>query len=107
MIIDMILENLIKKILTLIKLIIRIYSAFISPFLPKACRYYPSCSEYYIEAIDKYKFKGIILGFIRILKCNPFFKGGYDPVMTNVKNNSNPLSINKLSISPSINIHKE
>lgn len=50
-------------------------------FLPRRCRFYPSCSEYMIEAVQK---KGVIKGFLlgcwRILRCNPFCSGGYDPV---------------------------
>ena len=45
------------------------------------CKYYPTCSEYTKQAIEKYgAFKGTVLGIIRILKCNPFSKGGYDPL---------------------------
>ena len=45
------------------------------------CKYYPTCSQYGMEAIEKYgAFKGSILGIKRILKCNPFSKGGYDPL---------------------------
>jgi hypothetical protein len=45
------------------------------------CKYYPSCSEYTKQAIEKYGiFKGILLGIGRILRCNPFSKGGYDPL---------------------------
>jgi hypothetical protein len=61
--------------------LIRIYKKGISPFLPPACRFYPSCSSYAMEAIEKYgALKGGFMGFLRILRCNPFFKGGYDPV---------------------------
>lgn len=45
------------------------------------CKYYPSCSEYTKQAIEKYgSFKGILLGIYRIIRCNPFSKGGYDPL---------------------------
>ncbi len=45
------------------------------------CKYYPTCSEYTKQAIEKYGIlKGIILGIVRIFKCNPFSKGGYDPL---------------------------
>ena len=45
------------------------------------CKYYPTCSEYTRQAIEKYgAFKGICLGIVRILRCNPFSKGGYDPL---------------------------
>ncbi len=60
------------------------YQRFISPFFKGFgvnCKYYPSCSEYMKEAILKYGvFKGCFLGICRILRCNPFSKGGYDPV---------------------------
>jgi len=57
------------------------YKKFISPFLPDACRFYPTCSEYAAEAITKHGvFKGILLAIWRVLRCNPYCKGGYDPV---------------------------
>ncbi|MFC2145192.1 membrane protein insertion efficiency factor YidD [Actinomycetota bacterium] len=60
---------------------IRIYKRFISPILPDSCRFYPSCSQYAIEAIEKHGvFKGGMMTSYRILRCNPFNKGGYDPV---------------------------
>jgi putative membrane protein insertion efficiency factor len=60
---------------------IMIYKKIISPFLPKACRYYPTCSVYSAEALKKYGLiKGLYLAIKRILRCNPFFSGGYDPV---------------------------
>lgn len=60
---------------------IRIYQKFISPLLPKSCRFYPTCSQYFIEALKKYGFfKGSYLGIRRILKCHPFHDGGYDPL---------------------------
>jgi uncharacterized protein len=62
-------------------LFIKGYQKFISPLLPPSCRFYPTCSEYGIEAISKYGIlKGGILTTWRILRCNPFSKGGYDPV---------------------------
>lgn len=63
---------------------IKIYKKSISPVLKfwgVECKYYPTCSTYAIQAINKYGcFKGVYLAFIRILKCNPFSKGGYDPL---------------------------
>jgi hypothetical protein len=60
---------------------IKVYKIFISPFLPKACRFEPSCSDYASEAILKHGIiKGGILGFLRICRCNPFGNSGYDPV---------------------------
>jgi len=58
-----------------------IYKAVISPFLPPACRFEPSCSEYARQAIEKYgAVKGTWMGIKRILRCQPFCKGGHDPV---------------------------
>ena len=60
---------------------IRLYQRAISPMLPASCRFYPSCSEYTVLAIWKHGvFKGILLGSWRIMRCNPFSKGGFDPV---------------------------
>lgn len=70
-----------KKIL--LKLI-NFYQKYISKHvstLGHNCKYYPTCSEYMKQAIEKYGInKGIFMGIIRILKCNPFSKGGYDPL---------------------------
>ena len=61
--------------------LIRFYQVCISPLLPPCCRFYPTCSAYAMEAIQKYgPFKGFIMSVRRILRCNPFSKGGYDPV---------------------------
>ncbi|MBW2613691.1 MAG: membrane protein insertion efficiency factor YidD [Deltaproteobacteria bacterium] len=61
--------------------LIKVYQYFISPLLMPACRFYPSCSEYAHEAIDRYGFvKGLWLGTKRILRCHPFSSGGFDPV---------------------------
>ena len=61
--------------------LIRFYQKQISPCFPPRCRYYPTCSAYAFEAIEKYgPLKGGWLAFRRILRCNPFQKGGYDPV---------------------------
>ena len=63
--------------------LIKKYKEHISPFLSQfsKCPYTPSCSSYAMEAIEKYgALKGSMLGFWRILRCNPFSKGGYDPV---------------------------
>jgi putative membrane protein insertion efficiency factor len=60
---------------------IRFYKRFISPGLGSNCRFYPSCSEYTYQAIEKYGvLRGSLMGGWRIMRCNPFNKGGYDPV---------------------------
>ncbi len=60
---------------------VRGYKYLISPLLPPSCRFYPTCSAYTIEAIEKYgALRGTLLGLRRILRCHPFCRGGYDPV---------------------------
>ncbi len=67
-----------KKILITM---IRFYQTYLSPLKTTRCPYYPTCSNYGLEAIQKYgAFKGGILALWRIIRCNPFSKGGYDPV---------------------------
>lgn len=62
-------------------LVIRGYQLWISPLLPSACRYYPTCSGYAVEAIEKYgAVNGSWLAVRRIARCHPFHSGGYDPV---------------------------
>lgn len=61
--------------------LIRKYKKYISPWLGNHCRFYPTCSQYTLEAVDKYgTAKGLFLGIKRILKCHPFHPGGIDPV---------------------------
>jgi putative membrane protein insertion efficiency factor len=61
--------------------LIKGYQKIISPLFPPTCRFYPSCSAYFIQAVEKYgTFKGSYLGIKRILKCHPFHPGGYDPL---------------------------
>ena len=62
--------------------LIRLYQKYISPGLPRRCRFSPTCSQYALEAIEKYgAVKGGWLAFKRLLRCNPFYKGDYfDPV---------------------------
>ena len=61
--------------------LIRFYRRQISPATPPSCRFIPKCSEYALEAVQKYgALKGGYLAVRRILKCHPFHKGGYDPV---------------------------
>jgi hypothetical protein len=59
--------------------LIKIYKKYISNIID--CKYYPTCSEYMLQAVEKYGvLKGVFLGIKRILRCNPFSKGGYDPL---------------------------
>ncbi|AXN35728.1 membrane protein insertion efficiency factor YidD [Latilactobacillus curvatus] len=61
--------------------LVRFYQKGISPLLPPSCRYYPTCSSYMIQAIQKHgAILGLIMGIGRIARCHPFVRGGYDPV---------------------------
>ena len=69
---------MIKRVLIAL---VKFYRKYISPLRPPCCRYYPPCSQYALEALEKYgALKGGWLALRRILRCNPFHKGGYDPV---------------------------
>ncbi|MDD4815746.1 MAG: membrane protein insertion efficiency factor YidD [Clostridia bacterium] len=83
-----------NKILNLIYLpfdwffigLVWLYKIFISPLKPKVCRFTPSCSSYMINSIKEFHFfKGILIGFKRLIKCNQKSKGGFDPIPTNIK----------------------
>ena len=62
--------------------VLRAYKWAISPLLPAACRYVPTCSEYAMEAVERYgALRGGLMAIWRVLRCHPFAKGGYDPVV--------------------------
>jgi putative membrane protein insertion efficiency factor len=64
---------------SLVLALIRFYQEFISPLTPGKCRYYPTCSSYAALAIEKYGLvRGGLKAILRVLRCNPFFKGGVD-----------------------------
>ena len=64
-----------------ILLLIRFYQSAISPHLPPACRYTPTCSVYAYEAVEKFgPARGLYLAVKRLLRCHPFHQGGYDPI---------------------------
>jgi putative membrane protein insertion efficiency factor len=66
---------------TILISLIKFYKYFISPVLPGSCRFYPSCSEYALEAVGRYgAVKGTYLALRRIARCHPFHPGGFDPV---------------------------
>lgn len=65
----------------LVLAVIRFYRTWISPGLPPSCRFYPTCSEYTYQAVEKYGvLRGGWLGVRRIIRCHPFNPGGFDPV---------------------------
>jgi len=64
----------------LVILLVRFYQLAISPMLGSNCRFHPTCSAYFIEAVNKYGFvRGTARGVVRIARCNPWFEGGHDP----------------------------
>lgn len=71
--------------------LVRGYQRFISPLFPPSCRYYPTCSSYMIQAVEKHgALKGGIMGTARILRCHPFVKGGLDYVPETFSLRRNP-----------------
>jgi putative membrane protein insertion efficiency factor len=59
---------------------VRCYQVILRPILPAVCKFHPSCSEYFIEAVNKYgPFTGAFKGVYRVCRCNPWSRGGYDP----------------------------
>jgi putative membrane protein insertion efficiency factor len=70
-----------KVFLIILSPIIFLYQKLISPLLGPRCKYHPSCSNYFVEAIKVHGIiKGFILGLLRIIRCNPFSGGGFNPV---------------------------
>ena len=60
---------------------VRAYQRFISPALPRRCKYHPTCSSYAVQAVETYGIlRGVVLAVWRVLRCNPFSHGGFDPV---------------------------
>lgn len=70
----------------LLALPIKFYRRCISPYKPPCCRFYPTCSQYALDALEEWgAFRGFFLAVWRVLRCNPFCKGGFDPVPVNSK----------------------
>ncbi len=75
-------KSLLTSMLTwILQLPIRLYQRLISPWKPRTCRFHPSCSQYALEALGRHgPIKGTLLTAWRLLRCQPFAKGGFDPV---------------------------
>lgn len=70
-----------NPVTSLLILVVRGYQKILSPLLPRRCKYYPSCSQYAIDALREFgMFRGTVLAAWRVLRCNPMSYGGYDPV---------------------------
>lgn len=76
------LRRILREILTtILVLLVRLYQVTLSPILGGQCRFVPSCSNYFLQAVrTRGPLTGLALGVWRILRCHPFSKGGYDPV---------------------------
>ena len=87
---------------------ITLYRKYISPIKPACCRFTPSCSAYAIEALEK---RGLIMGLLltiwRILRCNPFCRGGYDPVPERGFRNPKPKAEESVEDDPETTDEKE
>jgi hypothetical protein len=61
--------------------LLRVYKFCISPLVPSACRFYPTCSDFMFQAVEKHgAARGVWMGLGRLVRCHPFHEGGYDPV---------------------------
>jgi uncharacterized protein len=71
-----------QRATTVVLYLLRAYKWALSPLLPPACRYVPTCSDYALEAVDRYGvLRGGLMAMWRVLRCHPFVQGGYDPVV--------------------------
>lgn len=87
--------------------LVKFYQRFISPLLPASCRYYPTCSTYMIQALAKHGvIKGLIMGIARIIRCNPFIRGGLDPVPDFFTVRRNPDPQKNLAESSQFDFHR-
>ena len=80
--------------------ILRAYKWAISPLFPPACRYVPTCSEYAMEAVERYGvLRGGWMALVRLLRCHPFVRGGYDPVVKNSRNSATEAAVDSVPVS--------
>ncbi|HUW33672.1 MAG TPA: membrane protein insertion efficiency factor YidD [Planctomycetota bacterium] len=71
-----------RAVSVLLKAVIRFYRVALSPLKPRSCRFHPTCSAYALEAVERFgAAKGGVMTMKRILRCNPFHPGGFDPVL--------------------------
>jgi len=81
--------------------LLRCYQVFLGPFLGGACKFYPSCSNYAYQAIEKHGARrGIILAMKRLGRCRPFTKGGFDPVPDAIEKSTSEFSLREPLVAP-------
>jgi uncharacterized protein len=86
--------------------LLRAYKWAISPMLPPSCRYVPTCSEYAMEAIDRFGvLRGSYMALARLLRCHPFVRGGYDPVMNHAPHHHNSQPALDDASAPATTVH--
>jgi len=83
--------------------LLRLYKRWISPAFPPACRYVPTCSEYAMEALERYgALRGGVMAAGRVARCHPFAKGGLDPVVKDAVRNPTPSHKTRMSGAPGL-----
>ncbi|WP_368645593.1 membrane protein insertion efficiency factor YidD [Alkalibacterium putridalgicola] len=93
---------------TFLLALVKFYQKLISPLFPPSCRYYPTCSHYAVEALEKHgALKGSIMGTSRVLRCNPFVKGGVDKVPDHFTVKRNPDSEDEVYLGSGITVKKK
>ena len=86
--------------------LLRAYKWAISPLLPPACRYVPTCSEYAMEAVERYGvLRGGAMASMRLLRCHPFVRGGYDPVVKGEGSSNHRASADERRATPTVTPH--
>ncbi|PYT09317.1 MAG: membrane protein insertion efficiency factor YidD [Acidobacteria bacterium] len=74
-------EGCARRLLGFLVALLKGYKRFVSPLLPPACRFFPTCSEYAVEALERYGLmRGGLLSLGRVCRCHPLCRGGYDPL---------------------------
>lgn len=87
---------------------VKLYQKLISPLFQPSCRYYPTCSHYTVEALEKHgAAKGALMGLSRIMRCNPFVRGGVDKVPDHFTLKRNPDSENETYLGSGITVRKQ
>jgi putative membrane protein insertion efficiency factor len=83
--------------------LLRIYKRWISPAFPPSCRYVPTCSEYAMEALERYgAMRGLMMAAWRLLRCHPFSKGGLNPVVKDAAGNPTHSQKARMSGAPAV-----